>query len=192
MQLKKLAIFSMKNLSLAAFLLALTLSPHFSQARPQTCKPSGRVKGKKPPPGYCNEDDNICCIEGKYYNTYECSPSSKKGVLYLTSFEKGGDGYEPSKCENKYYSDSTPLVSLPTGWYNGGSRCLKNITISGNGRSVEAMVVDECDSRVGCDADDYYLPPCANNVVGASVAVWKELKVPMQEWGEMDVTWLDA
>ncbi|KAH6779862.1 hypothetical protein C2S52_011099 [Perilla frutescens var. hirtella] len=185
----------MRNMSLGALFLALIFSPHFLDARHQACKPSGKVKGKKPPPDHCNEDDNICCIEGKYYTTYKCSPSvsaSTKGVLYLTGFEKGGDGYKPSKCDNKYHSDDTPVVSLPSGWYNGGRRCLNNITISGNGRSVEAVVVDVCDSSMGCDADHDYLPPCANNVVGASEAVWKVLGVPLKDWGELDITWSDA
>ncbi|XP_047963399.1 kiwellin-1-like [Salvia hispanica] len=185
----------MRNWSLGALFLALIFSPHLLEARHQTCKPSGKVKGKKPPPDYCNEEDDICCIKGKYYTTYKCSPpvsAATKAYLYITGFEKGGDGYKPSKCEHKYYSDDTPVVSLPTGWYSGGRRCLDNITISGNGRSVEAMVVDECDSSKGCDADSDYLPPCSNNVIGASPAVWRALKVPVQDWGELDITWLDA
>lgn len=124
----------MRNWSLGALFLALIFSPHLLEARHQTCKPSGKVKGKKPPPDYCNEEDDICCIKGKYYTTYKCSPpvsAATKAYLYVTGFEKGGDGYKPSKCEHKYYSDDTPVVSLPTGWYSGGRRCLHNITISG-------------------------------------------------------------
>ncbi|KAK4418643.1 Kiwellin-1 [Sesamum alatum] len=186
----------MRNLSLGAFLLVFLLfSPNSSEARHHVCKPSGKVKGKKPSPDHCNEDDSICCIKGRYYTTYKCSPpvsGSTKAILNLNGFEKGGDGYKPSKCDNKYHSDDTPVVALSTGWYNGGWRCLNNITISANGRNVEAMVVDECDSSMGCDADHDYLPPCDNNIVSASKAVWKALGVPLEDWGELDITWSDA
>lgn len=185
----------MKNSSfLVTFLLVVSLfSPHFSEARPRVCKPSGKVKGRKPPPGHCLVSD--CCIEGRYYNTYKCSPSvssTTKAVMNLNGFEKGGDGSLPPKCDNEYHSDDTPVVALSTGWYDGGQRCLKNITITGNGRSVDAMVVDECNSSVGCDADDDYLPPCGNGVVGASQAVWKALGVPLRDWGELEITWSDT
>ncbi|XP_051121128.1 putative ripening-related protein 2 [Andrographis paniculata] len=185
----------MKSLSLETVVLLLLFAPHFLQGDYNGCKPSGKVKGKKPPPGHCNEDDNICCIEGRFYTTYRCSPAvseSTKAVLNLNGFEKGGDGYSPARCDHKYHSDSTPVVALSTGWYNRGRRCLKNITISGNGKSVDAMVVDECVSSIGCNADSDYLPPCGNNIVGASEAVWKALGVPVEDWGEIDVVWSDA
>nr|KAJ0212799.1 hypothetical protein LSAT_V11C400173270 [Lactuca sativa] len=69
--------------------------------------------------------------------------------------------------------------------------CHKYITINGNGRSVKAMVVDECDSIMGCDGDHDYQPPCPNNIVDVSKAVWKALGVSESEdnWGEMDITW---
>ncbi|KAF8412270.1 hypothetical protein HHK36_000231 [Tetracentron sinense] len=63
------------------------------------------------------------------------------------------------KISNQGHSDDTPVVALPTGWFNNESRCLKNIKISANGRSVVAKVVDECGSTMGCDSDhDYYQP----------------------------------
>ncbi|KAF4380461.1 hypothetical protein F8388_024754 [Cannabis sativa] len=71
-------------------------------------------------------------------------------------------------------------------------RCLQNITIYGNGRSVSAMVVDECDSTAGCDADHDYQPPCPNNIVDASKAVWKALGVSKGDWGELDIYWSQA
>lgn len=58
----------------------------------------------------------------------------------------------------------------PDGTVEGG-RCLHNITIRANGRNVKALVVDECDSTKGCDADNVYQPPCPNNMVEASKAV---------------------
>ncbi|KAI3444561.1 hypothetical protein Pfo_001226 [Paulownia fortunei] len=165
-------------------------------ARLQSCKPSGKIRGKKPPPGECNqENDSDCCQAGKLYTTYKCSPpvsGSTKAVLTINSFEEGGDGGAPSECDNQYHSDNTPVVALSTGWYSGGSRCLNNITISANGRSATAMVVDECDSTMGCDEDHDYQPPCPNNIVDASKAVWKALGVPEDDWGGLDITWSDA
>ncbi|KAA8520622.1 hypothetical protein F0562_014878 [Nyssa sinensis] len=76
--------------------------------------------------------------------------------------------------------------------YNKGGKCLNNITISANGRGVNAMVVDECDSTSGCDDDHDYQPPCANNIVDASKAVWEALGVPSDDWGELNITWSDA
>ncbi|KAL4585539.1 hypothetical protein LXL04_010161 [Taraxacum kok-saghyz] len=132
----------------------------------QTCKPSGGIRGKKPPRGQCNtENDSDCCVQG--------------------------DGGGPSECDKKYHSDDTPVVALSTGWYKGGDRCHKYITINGNGRSVNAMVVDECDSTMGCDADHDYQPPCPNNIVDASKAVWKALGVSERNWGDLDITWTE-
>ncbi|GFZ21021.1 hypothetical protein Acr_29g0001830 [Actinidia rufa] len=104
----------------------------------------------------------------------------------------GGDGGGPSECDNQYHSDDTPVVALSTGWYNKGRRCLNDIIISANGRSVRAKVVDECDSTMGCDGDHDYQPPCNNNIVDASKAVWEALDVSPDNWGEMDITWSDA
>lgn len=160
----------------------------------QKCNPNGIVKGKSPS-GRCKHEDDLCCVPGKKYQTYKCSPpvsSHTKAYLTLNSFEKGGDGNGPSTCDNKYYSDDTPVVALSTGWFNTKRRCLHNITISGNGQSVVAMVVDECDSSKGCDAEHEYQPPCANNIVDASMAVWKALGVPRNQWGGLDITWSDA
>ncbi|KAG2404346.1 hypothetical protein LR48_Vigan412s000600 [Vigna angularis] len=161
----------------------------------EKCQPSGRVKGGKMPSGHCNEEDDLCCVPGKTYPTYTCSPtvsSHTKAYLTLNSFEKGGDGDSPSKCDNQYHSDDTSVVALSTGWFDHKSICLHNITIRGNGRSVVAMVVDECDSSQGCDKHHGYQPPCANNIVAASMAVWKALGIPMNQWGWMDITWSHA
>ncbi|KAJ9160144.1 hypothetical protein P3X46_025575 [Hevea brasiliensis] len=162
----------------------------------QTCKPSGKIRGKNPPPGGCNsENDSDCCKDGKVYTTYKCSPHvtrRTKGTLTLNSFEKNGDGGAPSECDNQYHSDNEPVVALSTGWFSNKRRCLNYITIHGNEKSVKAKVVDECDSTMGCDADHDYQPPCANNIVDASKAVWKALGVPEDDWGEMDIDWSDA
>ncbi|XWS10921.1 hypothetical protein CRYUN_Cryun38cG0039900 [Craigia yunnanensis] len=162
----------------------------------QTCKPNGKIRAKKPRSGRCTiEDDPDCCKEGKLYTTYKCSPpvsNLTKATLTLNSFEAGGDGTAPSKCDNQYHSDDKPVVALSTGWFNKKKRCLKYINIHGNGKSVKAKVVDECDSTMGCDAGHDYYPPCHNNIVVASQAVWKDLGVPLSHWGEMDIYWSDT
>nr|GMD76812.1 putative ripening-related protein 1 [Ipomoea batatas]GMD82358.1 putative ripening-related protein 1 [Ipomoea batatas] len=141
------------------------------------CTPSGKIRGIKPPPGECNQENGSdCCKAGKMYTTYKCSPpvtGNTKATLTLNSFQKGGDG------------------ALSTGWYSGGSRCLNHIKISANERSVTAMVVDECDSTMGCDDEHDYQPPCENNIVDASKAVWEALGLDQNE-GEHDITWTDA
>ncbi|XVF16610.1 hypothetical protein REPUB_Repub10bG0046700 [Reevesia pubescens] len=69
--------------------------------------------------------------------------------------------------------------------------CLKYINVHGNGKSVRAKVVDEFDSTMGCDSDHDYQPPCDNNIVDASKAIWKALGVPKSDWGGMDIYWSD-
>ncbi|CAL5383007.1 unnamed protein product [Camellia sinensis] len=188
----------MKTLKLGASLLILLtlLVAQCLETEAQVCKPSGNIRGRKPPPGQCNtENDSDCCAQGKLYPIFRCSPivsSQTKAALTLNSFQEGGDGGGPSKCDNKYHLDDTPVVALSTGWYNKGSRCHDYITISANGRSVKATVVDECDSTMGCDGDHDYQPPCPNNIVDASKAVWEALGVPHDNWGELDITWSDA
>ncbi|CAL5401018.1 unnamed protein product [Camellia sinensis] len=168
----------------------------FSSIEAQTCKPSGKLRGKKPPQGKCNtQNQSECCKEGKLYSTFTCSPpvsARTKALLTINSFQKGGDGGGRSACDNRFHSDNKPVVALSTGWFNKRQRCLNNIIIHGNGRSVKAMVVDECDSTLGCDADHAFQPPCPNNIVDASKAVWKALGVPEKDWGNLDVTWSDA
>uniref|UniRef100_A0A6N2MDG1 Uncharacterized protein n=1 Tax=Salix viminalis TaxID=40686 RepID=A0A6N2MDG1_SALVM len=94
-----------------------------------------------------------------------------KATLTLNSSEKGGDGGAPSECDNQCHSEKGG---------DGRNRCLNFIKIHGNGKSVKAMVVDECESTMRCDSDHDYQPPrdsdhdyqpsCANNIVDASKA----------------------
>ncbi|KAJ0673294.1 putative RlpA-like domain superfamily, kiwellin [Helianthus annuus] len=116
----------------------------------------------------------ISCTNSQSTNT--------DATMTINSFEKGGSGGGPSECDGQYHSDDTLIVALSTTWYNGGQRCFKNININYSGRTVQAMVVDECDSTRGCK----------DNIVDASKAVWKALAVPKSEWGETSVTWSDA
>ncbi|KAJ0717490.1 putative RlpA-like domain superfamily, kiwellin [Helianthus annuus] len=116
----------------------------------------------------------ISCTNSQSTNT--------DATMTLNSFEKGGSGGGPSECDGQYHSDDTLIVALSTRWYNDGQRSFKNININYSGRTVQAMVVDECDSTRGCK----------DNIVDASKAVWKALAVPKSEWGETSVTWSDA
>lgn len=82
-------------------------------------------------------------------------------------------------------------MALSTGWYAGGSRCGKMIKITYSTKWKErvlAKVVDECDSKNGCDSEHAGLPPCRNNVVDGSDAVWEALKLN-KDLGVVDVTW---
>ncbi|CAD6213011.1 unnamed protein product [Miscanthus lutarioriparius] len=72
----------------------------------------------------------------------------------------------------------------PSG-YLPGRHCVK---ITANGNSVYAKVVDECDSVEGCDEDHNFEPPCDNNIVDASPAVWDALGLD-QNVGMVDITW---
>ncbi|EEF31626.1 Kiwellin, putative [Ricinus communis] len=180
------------NILLICFLVLL-----LNGAESQTCRPSGKVRGTKPPPGQCNQEhDSDCCVQGRMYTTYKCSPpvtGNTKATLTINSFAPGGDGGAPSECDNKYHSDDELVVALSTGWFDNKSRCLNYITIHGNGKSVRAKVVDECDSTMGCDSEHDYQPPCPNNIVDASKAVWNALGVSdPDDVGAMDINWSDA
>lgn len=187
---------SLSGLQTLILFFAVVLVATIQTLEADACNPSGNIRGKKAPHGKCNtENDSDCCVKGKLYRTYRCSPSVSshtKATLTLNSFQKGGDGGGPSECDNKYHPDKTPVVALSTGWFNNKKRCKNFITIHGNGKSVRAMVVDECDSTMGCDSEHDYQPPCKNNIVDASKAVWKALGVPEKDWGEMNIQWSDA
>ncbi|KAK4607017.1 hypothetical protein RGQ29_001009 [Quercus rubra] len=96
----------------------------------------------------------------------------------LNDFSEGGDGGGPSKCDEKYHSNSERVVALLTGWYGHGSRCGKMIRITAsNGKSVTAKVVEKCQ------------PPCKNNIVdGSSTAVWDGLGLD-KNLGNVGITW---
>ncbi|EMS67523.1 hypothetical protein TRIUR3_10386 [Triticum urartu] len=57
--------------------------------------------------------------------------------------------------------------------------------------TATATVVDECDSKHGCDEEHNFEPPCANNIVDGSPAVWKVLGLDTDD-GVVPVTWSDA
>ncbi|TVT97896.1 hypothetical protein EJB05_56822, partial [Eragrostis curvula] len=159
----------------------------------QTCQPSGSIPGKS---GSCNtENGSECCKAGQSYTTYTCSPpvtGSTRATLTLNSFREGGDGGGASACTGKFYDDGKNVVALSTGWFDHRSRCSKHIMIrAANGNSTRALVVDECDSTVGCDKEHNFEPPCRNHIVDGSPAVWKALGLNTDD-GQARVTWSDA
>ncbi|CAN4125699.1 unnamed protein product [Withania somnifera] len=162
----------MKSSIFGAYLLVFRFLPFLLlclDARLRACRSSGKIGGIKPPPGQCNpESDLDCCKQGKMYTNYKCSPA----------LPKGGDGGGPSECDHQYHSMILRLLPLSTGGYSGGDWCLNYITI----------VVDECDSTMGCDKEHDYRPPCPNNIVDTSKEVWKSLGIPEGDRGKYDIT----
>ncbi|CAF3639153.1 unnamed protein product [Rotaria sp. Silwood1] len=132
-----------------------------------------------------------CCKTGQYYDQYRCSPSS--AILTVNSFEEGRDGGGADTCYGAFYPDTQRVFALSTGWFNGESRCGKTITIHGNGKTITTLVIDECDSVNGCDAEHAGQPPCHHNIVDVSPAVWKALDVSKSDlrYGEMTISWND-
>ncbi|KAJ0967353.1 hypothetical protein J5N97_024270 [Dioscorea zingiberensis] len=182
-----------RMLSLVLF-ITFTVASNFMIFNIQACSPSGHLRGKA---GKCNKmHDSDCCKSGEEYPQFKCSPpvthDGTQATMTINSFAPGHDGGGPSECDGHYHSDSELVVALSTGWYDGGSRCHKNIKIKANGKSVLAKVVDECDSMYGCDDEHDFQPPCPNNIVDASPAVWKALGIHGSDVGEFDVTWSDA
>ena len=51
-----------------------------------------------------------------------------------------------------------------------------------------APPLDECDSVHGCDDEHNFEPPCDNNIVDASPAVWDALGLD-QSVGMVDISW---
>ncbi|CAI9103078.1 OLC1v1001510C1 [Oldenlandia corymbosa var. corymbosa] len=135
--------------------------------------------GSSPSPsGTCLPSGSFTC-NGQTKSTYTCSPQvtgSTPATFTLNDFGPDGDGGAPSECDESFHDNSERVVALSTGWYANGARCGMMIRITaGNGRSTTAKVVDECDSMHGCDEEHAFQPPCDNNIVDGSDAVWKAL-----------------
>ncbi|WOL07075.1 hypothetical protein Cni_G15811 [Canna indica] len=155
----------------------------------EPCATSGYLRAESR-----NCTDPSCCKDGVMYPQFRCSPpvtANTPARMIISSFAAGGDGGGAAECDGNFYTDDQMVVSMSTGWYDGGGRCHSNITIDANGRSVSAMVVDECDSVNGCVPDENFQPPCANNVIVASPLVWRALAIP-DAVGDYNVTWSDA
>ncbi|VAI19399.1 unnamed protein product [Triticum turgidum subsp. durum] len=119
----------------------------------------------------------------RHHHHAKPDPGGTPGIMTVNGFEKGQEGGGPAACDGKYHSDKDMIAALSTRWYDGGRRCHKTIRITSkrNGRTVEARVVDECDSNHGCKDD----------VVDTSAAVWEALGLDT-DVGVVPVTWSDA
>ncbi|CAI5534634.1 unnamed protein product [Closterium sp. Naga37s-1] len=162
-----------------------------------TCKPSGSFRAPASVP--CNSDNmSDCCKPLSKYYKYTCSPPvshATSAILTLNGFGDGQDGGGESSCDGRFHSNTERVVALSTGWFANRRRCGRQIRISAsNGRSVLATVVDECDSRAGCDRMHAGQPPCIINDVDASAAVWQALGIGESDsrYGYMKVTWQDV
>jgi hypothetical protein len=142
-------------------------------------------------PTNCPPSSDIPSCEGQSNPQY-CSPpvtSSTQARLTLNDFSEGGDGGAESACDGKYHDNTELVVALSTGWFQDRQRCGKMIKIeASNGKSTTATVVDECDSVNGCDKEHAFQPPCRNNIVDGSSAVWDALELNQND-GIVDVTW---
>ncbi len=160
-----------------------------------TCSSNGSLTGVE---GKCvdmNKSD--CCVAGEQYETFDCSPevtNNTPATLTVNGFASGEDGGGAASCDGQFHENTEMVVALSTGWFDNKSRCGQNVKITANGKSVLAKVVDECDSQQGCDETHAFQPPCPNNIVDASNAVWEELgfSPSSPEYGWTEVTWTDA
>nr|XP_034570583.1 putative ripening-related protein 7 [Setaria viridis] len=102
--------------------------------------------------------------------------------MTVNGFRRGESGGGPSACDGHFHSDGELIVALSTEWFARGRRFHRRIRITSarHGRTVEARVVDECDSRRGC----------RHNIVDSSPAVWRALGLDT-DVGEVPVTWSD-
>ncbi|KAL6642897.1 hypothetical protein ACP70R_021078 [Stipagrostis hirtigluma subsp. patula] len=181
---------------LALFVLLQVMCFAIREASAATCHPSGFVHGKG---RHCNSSENgseNCCVTGKRYPRFRCSPpvsARTPAILRFSRFDNGEDDQRIALCDDRAHRDSELVVTLSSGWLRlgGTDRCNKKIRVVANGRSVVAKVVDECDSADGCDEEHDFEPPCRNNVVNGSPAVWKALRLN-ESIGELKVTWSDV
>ncbi|XBH81481.1 hypothetical protein VPH35_107051 [Triticum aestivum] len=101
-------------------------------------------------------------------------------VMSLNGFQQGEEG-GPAKCDGQYHSDSLLLVAMTSAWYGPG-RCGKVISIkSTGGITVQAVVVDECDTDNGCGTTE----------ISTSAGVWHAFGLDTSV-GEVPVTWSDV
>ncbi|TVU18758.1 hypothetical protein EJB05_34871, partial [Eragrostis curvula] len=104
----------------------------------------------------------------------ESNPSMRTAEL-ADCFASGGDGGGTSACTGKFYGDNRKHIVIRVA----------------NGNTVRALVVDECDSTLGCDKEHNFEPPCGNRVVDGSLAVWMALGLNKDD-GQVRVTWSEA
>ncbi|KAF7120639.1 hypothetical protein RHSIM_Rhsim13G0097600 [Rhododendron simsii] len=123
---------------------------------------------------------------------YDCSPPVLASGSTPARLKYRDYSYPfPSQCDGKFHPGTERVVAMSTGWFNGGSRCGKMIRVfGGDGRSVVAEVVDECDSFHGCIWEREGMPQCDNDIIEGSDAVWEGLGLNNKDYlGNVNVTW---
>ncbi|KAK3419968.1 hypothetical protein EUGRSUZ_G00742, partial [Eucalyptus grandis] len=188
-------------MSIALLLVVLSTNSHAISSCNGPCQTLGDCQGQLICiNGMCSDDPNlgrrsICNLQcdGMSYPTFTCSPpvtSSTRAILTNNDFSHGGDGGAPSQCDEQYHKNTERIIALSTGCFDNQSRCRKMIQITSikTGSSVTAKVVDQCDSMNGCCESHAYQPPCQNNIVDGSDAVWSALGLD-KNVGDEDVTW---
>ncbi|KAJ4982276.1 hypothetical protein NE237_033113 [Protea cynaroides] len=144
----------------------------------------------------CN--GQLICISGKCdddptVGTHVCSDASPTvgGCNSSGTLICGAGGSGEAACDGRYHNNTELIVSLSTGWFDGGNRCGNLIQITAkNGKKVKAKIVDECDSMRGysCDNEGDVEAPCANDIISGSDAVWEALGLNTTD-GVVEVTW---
>ncbi|KAL6883562.1 hypothetical protein ACP4OV_010976 [Aristida adscensionis] len=180
---------------LVIFALLQVMCFAFCDVSTASCHISGFIHGKG---RNCNKENGLenCCIAGKRYPQFRCSPpvSAKTSAgLRFSIFDNGEDRQGIALCDRRAHGNSELVVTMSSGWLRlgGTNRCNKKIRVTANGRSVLAKVVDECDSVNGCDEEHDFEPPCRNNVINGSPGIWKALRLN-ESLGELEVTWSDV
>ncbi|XP_044950037.1 putative ripening-related protein 6 [Hordeum vulgare subsp. vulgare] len=153
---------------------------HHHHAKPDPCDDA---EDDGPDPGMRHKHRKPHCPSTPGGHGHGHGGGGTPGIMTVNGFEEGQEGGGPAACDGKYHSDKDMIAALSTRWYDGGRRCHKTIRITSkrNGRTVEARVVDECDSGHGCKDD----------VVDTSAAVWQALGLDT-DVGIVPVTWSDA
>lgn len=160
---------------------------------------SSTVARRHGKPDPCDEDDantddlpagGLRHKRTPHPRSHHCAPAHHGGrgggtpaVMTVNGFKRGESGGGPAECDGHFHGDDELIVALSTEWYAHGRRCHRRIRITSahHGRTVEARVVDECDSSRGC----------RHNIVDSSPAVWRALGLDT-DIGQVPVTWSDA
>jgi hypothetical protein len=151
------------------------------------CESFGILQAKDTGNGKCSLEP-VLDIQ---FDKFLCSPeitSSTNAVMSWNDFAEGGSGGWPSYCDGIYHSNTENVIALSTGWFDNLSNCGREIEITIDGKTARGIVVDECDSRLGCDPEHAFLPPCKNNIIDTSRAIWDELGLDTNV-GLFDVEW---
>ncbi|KAK1267020.1 putative ripening-related protein 5 [Acorus gramineus] len=106
---------------------------------------------------------NLTCVDGRCARNLEC-----------------GDLFPPPPAAPPPLPPPPPVelvVSMSTGWFVRGDLCGRKVSITAisGRRTVVARVVSQCNSVSGCRGLLGLKPPCGNNVIEGTRAVYMAL-----------------